>query len=153
MQRLSTTGETCNRLGRRSSWQRFTVEAMKDFLLWVGSVTPVGSVELPSTLWKSGNLQATTFRQAQVIFGEKSSRASLTVRFTVKNGDPPEHGKIWENRFFTGKMDHQGHETPQTYETTCHLCCGTCQNFFSFTFVTVGTTFLKVTLKLLRRRT
>ena len=25
------------------------------------------------------------------------SRASLTVRFTVKNGDPPGAGKIWEN--------------------------------------------------------
>ena len=85
--------------------------------------------------------------------GVRISRACLTVRFTVKNGDPPEHGKIWENRFFTGKMDHQGHETPQTYETTCHLGCGTCQNFFSFTFVAVGVTFLKVILKLLRRMT
>ena len=27
------------------------------------------------------------------------SRASLTVRFTVKSGDPPGAGKIWENRF------------------------------------------------------
>ena len=68
-------------------------------------------------------------------------------------GDPPEHGNFWENWFFTGKIDHQGHKNPQTYETTCHLGCGTCQNFFSFTFVTVGATFLKVTLKLLRRMT
>ena len=68
-------------------------------------------------------------------------------------GDPPEHGNFWENWFFTGKIDHQGHKNPQTYETTCHLGCGTCQNFFSFTFVAVGATFLKVTLKLLRRMT
>ena len=34
-----------------------------------------------------------------------TSRASLTVRITVKNGDHAEAGKIWENRFFTGKMD------------------------------------------------
>ena len=27
----------------------------------------------------------------------QTSRACLTVRITVKNGDPPEHGKIWEN--------------------------------------------------------
>ena len=39
---------------------------MKDYLPWVGLVTPVGSVELPLTPWKSGNLQAT-----QVIFGKK----------------------------------------------------------------------------------
>ena len=31
------------------------------------------------------------------------SRASLTVRFTVKSGDPPGAGKIWENRFWTKK--------------------------------------------------
>ena len=36
-----------------------------------------------------------------------SSRASLTVRFTVKSGDPPGAGKIWENRFCTEKMDQQ----------------------------------------------
>ena len=36
----------------------------------------------------------------------KVSRASLTVRITVKNGDPSGAGKIWENRFFTGKMGH-----------------------------------------------
>ena len=58
---------------------------MKDFLLWVGSVTPVESVELPSTLWKSGNLQATTFRQAQVIFGEKSRMALLQTRNLEKS--------------------------------------------------------------------
>ena len=98
------------------------------------------------------NINVFPKKEVQQAIGQ-SSRACLTVRFTVKNGDPPEHGKIWENRFFTGKMDHQGHETPQTYETTCHLGCGTCQNFFSFTFVAVGATFLKVTLKLLRRMT
>ena len=34
------------------------------------------------------------------------SRACLAERFSAKNGDPPEAGKFWENRFFTGKMDH-----------------------------------------------
>ena len=33
-----------------------------------------------------------------------SSRASLTMIFTVKSGDPPKAGKIWENRFFTMKI-------------------------------------------------
>ena len=37
--------------------------------------------------------------------GIVDSRASLTVKFTVKSGDPPGAGKIWENRFFTGKID------------------------------------------------
>ena len=41
-------------------------------------------------------------------FQWKPSRASLTVRITVKNGDPSGDGKIWENRFFTGKMDSHG---------------------------------------------
>ena len=31
------------------------------------------------------------------------SRASLTVIFTVKSGNPPEAGKIWENQFFAMK--------------------------------------------------
>ena len=39
------------------------------------------------------------------ILRSSPSRASLTVRFTVKNGDPPGAGKIWENRFFTVKID------------------------------------------------
>ena len=68
-------------------------------------------------------------------------------------GDPPEHGNFWENWFFTGKIDHQGHKNPQTYETTCHLGCGTCQNFFSFTFVAVGVTFLKVTFPIAEKST
>ena len=29
----------------------------------------------------------------------------MTVRITVKNGDPSEAGKIWKNQFFTGKVD------------------------------------------------
>ena len=33
------------------------------------------------------------------------SRASLTVRITVKNGNPSEAGKIWENRFCTGSSN------------------------------------------------
>ena len=37
--------------------------------------------------------------------GDTPSRASLTVIFTVKNGDPSEAGKIWNNQFFTGKVD------------------------------------------------
>ena len=34
-------------------------------------------------------------------------RASLSVRITDKNGDRAEAGKIWENQFYTGKMDQQ----------------------------------------------
>ena len=37
---------------------------------------------------------------------QRTSRACLAERFSAKNGDPPEAGKFWENRFFTGKMDH-----------------------------------------------
>ena len=73
-----------------------------------------------------------------------TSRASLTVRITVKNGNPPGTGKIWENRFFTGKMDHHGAKCTQIGAQTCQGTSRTCQNFFTFTFKAAGVTFLKV---------
>ena len=44
---------------------------------------------------------------------ENSSRASLAVRFTAKyvTNDHAEAGKIWENGFYTGKMDQQTQKT------------------------------------------
>ena len=72
------------------------------------------------------------------------SRASLTVRITVKNGDPSGAGKIWENRFFTGKMDHHGAKCTQIGAQTCQGPSRTCQNFFTFTFKAARVTFLKV---------
>ena len=48
-----------------------------------------------------------------------TSRASLTVRITVKNGDPSGARKIWENRFFTWKMDTHGAKRIQIGEHTC----------------------------------
>ena len=78
---MSTTGETCDRLGRHSIWQQFIEEALKGFLPWEGSVTPVGSVGSPLTPWKSGNLQAT-----QVIFEEKGkSKMALKTRNLEKS--------------------------------------------------------------------
>ena len=79
------------------------------------------------------------------------SRASLTVRITVKNGNPPGTGKIWENRFFTGKMDHHGAKRTQIGAQTCQGTSRTCQNFFTFTFKAAGVTFLKVILHLLQK--
>ena len=79
------------------------------------------------------------------------SRASLTVRITVKNGNPPGTGKIWENRFFTGKMDHHGAKCTQIGAQTCQGTSRTCQNFFTFTFKAAGVTFLKVILHLLQK--
>ena len=61
--------------------------------------------------------------------GEKTSRASLTVRITVKNGNPPGTGKIWENRFFTGKMDHHGAKCTQIGAHTCQGSSRTCRIF------------------------
>ena len=75
------------------------------------------------------------------------SRASLTVRFTVKNGDPPGAGKIWENRFCTGKMGHHGAKCTQIDEGMCQGVICTCQNFFPFTNLPAGVTFLKVILQ------
>ena len=80
-----------------------------------------------------------------------SSWASLTVRITVKNGNPPGTGKIWENRFFTGKMDHHGAKCTQIGAQTCQGTSRTCQNFFTFTFKAAGVTFLKVILHLLQK--
>ena len=79
-----------------------------------------------------------------------TSRASLTVRITVKNGDPPGAGKIWEKRFFTVKMDHHGAKCTQIGAHTCQGSSRSCQNFFTFTFKAAGVTFLKVILHLLQ---
>ena len=49
----------------------------------------------------------------------KGSPACLAERFSAKNGDPPGAGKFWDNRLFTGKMDHYDHENPKVDETTC----------------------------------
>ena len=86
-----------------------------------------------------------------VLKGLQPSRASLTVRITVKNGNPPGTGKIWENRFFTGKMDHHGAKCTQIGAQTCQGTSRTCQNFFTFTFKAAGVTFLKVILHLLQK--
>ena len=83
-------------------------------------------------------------------FDPGTSRACLAERFSAKNGDPPEAGKFWENRFFTGKMDHQGQKNAQVDDTICQGPRRTCQNFFSFTIVAVGVTFLMVILKLFK---
>ena len=72
------------------------------------------------------------------------SRACLAVRFTAKNGDPPGAGKIWENRFYTGKMGPHWPENAQMDISTCQRPRGACQNFFSFTIQAVAVTFLKV---------
>ena len=84
-------------------------------------------------------------------FGLEASRASLTVRITVKNGDPSGAGKIWENRFFTGKMEPHGAKCTQIGAQTCQGTSRTGQNFFTFTFQAVGVTFLKVILHLLQK--
>ena len=59
-----------------------------------------------------------------------SSRASLTVRITVKSGDPPGAGKIWENQFFTGKADFHGANCSQIGTYTCQGTRKSGQNFF-----------------------
>ena len=58
------------------------------------------------------------------------SRASLTVRITVKSGDPPGAGKIWENQFFTGKADFHGANCSQIGTYTCQGTRKSGQNFF-----------------------
>ena len=64
--------------------------------------------------------------------------------FTAKNGDPPGAGKIWENRFLTGKMGQQGPKCTQMDEDTCQGFRGAGRNFFSFTIQAVALTFPKV---------
>ena len=59
-----------------------------------------------------------------------NSRASLTVRITVKSGDPPGAGKIWENQFFTGKADSHGANCSQIGTYTCQGTRKSGQNFF-----------------------
>merc|ERR1711873_175401 len=66
-------------------------------------------------------------------------------------GDPSGAGKIWENRFFTGKMDHHGAKCTQIGAQTCQGTSRTCQNFFTFTFKAAGVTFLKDILHLLQK--
>ena len=62
--------------------------------------------------------------------GVPVSRASLTVRITVKSGDPPGAGKIWENQFFTGKADFHGANCSQIGTYTCQGTRKSGQNFF-----------------------
>ena len=70
----------------------------------------------------------------------KGSRACLAENLSAKNGEPPGAGTFWDNRFFTGKMDHYGHENHKVDETICQGT-RTCQNFFPITIVGVGGTF------------
>ena len=51
--------------------------------------------------------------------GVAPRRASLSVRITDKNGDHAEAGKIWENQFFTRKMNHHIPKCTQIDEGTC----------------------------------
>ena len=60
-----------------------------------------------------------TKREMDIKIVGDGSRASLTVRITVKNGDPSGAGKIWENGFFTGKMDPHGAKRIQISAHTC----------------------------------
>ena len=52
------------------------------------------------------------------------SRASLTVRITVKNGDSPGNGKIWEIQFFTVKMLGNRKKSPKSMGTYAHVPFG-----------------------------
>ena len=78
-------------------------------------------------------------------------RASLSVRITDKNGDPPGGGKIWENQFFTRKMGLHGPENTQIHQSTCQGPMGACQNFFSFTIQAAGVTFPKVIFQFMQK--
>ena len=79
-----------------------------------------------------------------------SRRASLSVRFTDKNGDHAEAGKIWENQVFTKKMSNHRPKCTQIDEGTCQGVIWACQNFFPFTILAVGVTFLNMILHLLQ---
>ena len=68
------------------------------------------------------------------------------MRITVKNGDPSGAGKIWENQFFTGKMDPHG---AKRIQIGAHTCQGPSRSG-SFTFKAVGVTFLNVIFHLPR---
>ena len=104
-----------------------------------------------TSVLKSFAIQTFFFKFTETNFALEYSRASLTVRITVKNGNPPGAGKIWENRFFTGTMDHHGAKCTQIGAQTYQGTSRTCQNFFTFTFKAAGVTFLKVILHLLQK--
>ena len=69
------------------------------------------------------------------------------MRITDKNGDHAEAGKIWENWFLTRKMDPHGPKCTQIDEGTCQGVIWACDNFFLFTNLVAGVTFLKVILR------
>ena len=78
--------------------------------------------------------------------GEDRSQ-SFSISYLRKRdwyGDPPGAGKIWENQFYTGKKDHHGAKCTQIDEGMCQGVICTCQNFFPFTNLAAGVTFLKV---------
>ena len=51
--------------------------------------------------------------------GVEPRRANLSVRFTDKNGNHAEAGKIWENQIFTVKMGLHRPKCTQMYESIC----------------------------------
>ena len=55
---------------------------------------------------------------SRIILG-RSRRANLSVRFTDKNGDRAEAGKIWENQIFTIKRGLHRPKCPQMCESIC----------------------------------
>ena len=61
----------------------------------------------------------------------------MAVRFTAKNGDYAEAGKIWENQIFTRKMDYGGAKCTQIDESICQGFRNTRRNQFSFIFQAV----------------
>ena len=105
------------------------------------------SVYLPHVHWKVSLLKSCNYWRSCFLITTIPSRACLTVRFTVKNGDPPGAGKIQKNWIFTGKIDYQGHKNAKIDETICQRGHSTCRNFFPITIVALGVTFLKAILR------
>ena len=60
------------------------------------SVPKLCYIDWRSALW-FGSWTINSQEPASFVLRTQCSRACLAVRLTVKNGDPPEHGKIWEN--------------------------------------------------------
>ena len=92
-------------------------------------------------------VQSLTFRFPLCRCLQLTALSPFSISYLRKRdwyGDPPGAGKIWENRFYTGKMGPHWPENAQMDISTCQRPRGACQNFFSFTIQAVAVTFLKV---------
>ena len=100
--------EARNRKGTESGLPE-RPKGAKDEVKWLASIAD-------QSILRSAVLPASPM---PLLFLDIFRQANLSVRFTDKNGDHAEAGKIWENQIFTVKMGLHRPKCTQMYESIC----------------------------------